>query len=159
MSMFKELLALYWWVIVGWLLEAVGAVIKRFGQQLEEVGGRCRGRRVVVIKSESNIEAAERVVVKAESNIEAAERVVVKAESNIKAVERVVVKAESNIETAERVVVIAPGESILVKSATEEVEEASVICVKKPARSSQRSRGRGRGVTRGGRTPLVTTGW
>ena len=131
MSMFKELLALYWWVIVGWLLEAVGAVIKRFGQQLEEVGGRCRGRRVVVIKSESNIEAAERVVV----------------------------KAESNIETAERVVVIAPGESILVKSATEEVEEASVICVKKPARSSQRSRGRGRGVTRGGRTPLVTTGW
>lgn len=143
--MFKELLALYWWVVVGWLLEAVGVVIKRFGQQLEELGGRCRGRRVVVIKTESANETAERVVVKAESAIES--------------VERVVVKEEGAIESAERVVVIAVGESVVVKSVAKGVEEESVICVGKSARSSQRSRGRGRGATRGGRTPLVTTGW
>ena len=161
LSMLKELLAVYWWVLVGRLLESVGFVITRVGQQLEEVGGRCRGRRVVVvIKTESVIETAERVVVKAESVIESAERVVVKAESAIESAERVVVKAESAIEAAERVVVIAAGESIVVRSVAKEVEEEeSVICVGKPARSSQRSRGRGRGVTRGGRTPLVTTGW
>ncbi len=141
--MFKELLSLYCWVLVGWLLEAVGVVIKRFGQQLEEVGGRCRGRRVVVVKTESNVEAAERVVVKAESTVES--------------VERVVIKEEGAIESAERVVVIAVGESVVVKSVAKgvEEEEASVICVGKPVRS----RGRGRGATRGGRTSLVTTGW